>query len=237
MSRDGNNIQYTKGMQGQFLGESINPSGMRMAKIFVQGVTETGPNPGERNKYVPIATIKTGPRRQSDFSLFHIDANALPGSIVGSSPGFGIREVANTSSPLQELNTSSKKALYVRTDSKIWDHVANETVPMAEFRRQPSLTVEYDNEHRLNFAIIRRHKEEDDAPTLIFQMKGPLGEVDGIKYPYNDTICHFIIEARLQGKAIENSWAPLPCIEIFENSEQANSFAVRIEWEHPAGSG
>ena len=41
----------------------------------------------------------------------------------------------------------------------------------------------------------------------------------------------------MNGKSHPYSWARLPKVAIFSNWEQANSFAIRVEWEHPKGSG
>jgi hypothetical protein len=46
-----------------------------------------------------------------------------------------------------------------------------------------------------------------------------------------------VIEVNMNGSAHEHSWARLPKVGRFENWDQANSFAVRLEWEHPQGSG
>jgi hypothetical protein len=48
---------------------------------------------------------------------------------------------------------------------------------------------------------------------------------------------YLVSKVRLNGEKIKNSWARLPDVAIFKNWRQANSFAVRYEWEHPKGSG
>jgi hypothetical protein len=58
-------ITFTKGMQGCAL-ERIEFNGKRFVKIFIPGVTETGPKLGERNKYVLESMLKIGePWRQA----------------------------------------------------------------------------------------------------------------------------------------------------------------------------
>lgn len=44
------------------------------------------------------------------------------------------------------------------------------------------------------------------------------------------------IEVRKNGSAHPHAWARLPNIGRFKNWEQANSWAVHIEWEYPVGS-
>jgi hypothetical protein len=50
-------IQYKKGMQGHLLEESVNNNGTKVAKIFIQGVTE-GNN--FNNQWVPREYIDVG---------------------------------------------------------------------------------------------------------------------------------------------------------------------------------
>jgi hypothetical protein len=46
-----------------------------------------------------------------------------------------------------------------------------------------------------------------------------------------------VIEFNMNGSAHEHSWARLPKIGEFENWDQANSFSVRLGWEHPQAFG
>jgi hypothetical protein len=46
-----------------------------------------------------------------------------------------------------------------------------------------------------------------------------------------------VIEVNMNGSAYEHIWARLPKVGRFENWEQANSFAVQLEWEHRQSSG
>jgi hypothetical protein len=66
ISEDGYKIQYKRGMQGHFLGESTTSEGIRMAKIFIQGTTEHGPDKGQANKWVPVDKIEIGPHWKPD---------------------------------------------------------------------------------------------------------------------------------------------------------------------------
>jgi hypothetical protein len=66
VSGDGYKIQYKKGMQGLFLGESTTPEGIRMAKIFIQGTTEHGPDQDQANRWVPVDKIEIGPHCKPD---------------------------------------------------------------------------------------------------------------------------------------------------------------------------
>ena len=76
-SRDGNNIQYEKGMQGLCLYES-DLKGRRMARILIQGVTQHGSEPGQQNAWVPLEYIKRGPRWSHDIKDWNLDISTLP---------------------------------------------------------------------------------------------------------------------------------------------------------------
>lgn len=52
-SQDDPNMQFKQGMQGRFLRESNNAAGLKMALIFIQGVTP-------KNTWVPRSYIKVG---------------------------------------------------------------------------------------------------------------------------------------------------------------------------------
>jgi hypothetical protein len=81
ISGDGYRIQYKKGMQGHFLGESTTPKGMRMAKIFIQGITEHGPDQGQANKWVPVDRIEIGPHWRPNLKDWAIDLSPFKASV------------------------------------------------------------------------------------------------------------------------------------------------------------
>ncbi|EUC40104.1 hypothetical protein COCMIDRAFT_109636 [Bipolaris oryzae ATCC 44560] len=62
-------------------------------------------------------------------------------------------------------------------------------------------------------------------------------ELDGLNYPLEGTPCQLVFEVNMDGTAHPHAWARLPKVGFFQNWDQANSFAVRIEWEYPQGSG
>jgi hypothetical protein len=85
ISRDGHAIKYKQGMQGHFLRDSTNDKGMRMAKIFIQGITEHGPHDGQANAWVPYDMIKIGPRWKANIDDWDIDISPFKGVVRWSS--------------------------------------------------------------------------------------------------------------------------------------------------------
>jgi hypothetical protein len=53
-------IEYKPGMQGETLDEVTNQKGEDLIKIFVEGVTETGPKLDDFVKWVPFNKLKIG---------------------------------------------------------------------------------------------------------------------------------------------------------------------------------
>jgi hypothetical protein len=79
---------------------------------------------------------------------------------------------------------------------------------------------------------------KDKLSALVdFKLHSDQKDRDGFQYPIEGTECHVIFEARLDGKLTKDCWSRLPHIGVRQNWDQARSFALRIEWEHPTGSG
>ncbi|USP74892.1 hypothetical protein yc1106_02166 [Curvularia clavata] len=55
---DGHKIKYKKGMQGYCVREHTISQPLRLAVIFIRGVTEWGPGPGQQTAWVPYNWIK-----------------------------------------------------------------------------------------------------------------------------------------------------------------------------------
>jgi hypothetical protein len=54
------NIEYKPGMQGEILEKATDEGGVQWVRIFIESVTETGTEPGDRKKWVPLEKIKIG---------------------------------------------------------------------------------------------------------------------------------------------------------------------------------
>ncbi|KAF7673330.1 hypothetical protein GT037_008653 [Alternaria burnsii] len=163
-------------------------------------------------------------------------------------PTFGISEGANTRSPIDEMESRLDKMLFIRTDHVLQDYHTRKPIEVAEFRRHVPRVANYIDHlfvkgGRSIFAVLKvPPKFESDnkkQKRLIHavHVSAPIGSTDGINYPKPGAGVQVVVEARLDGKAHKNSWARLPQVGIFKNWDQANSFAVRIEWETEEGSG
>ncbi|CAN9082432.1 unnamed protein product [Alternaria sp. RS040] len=54
------NIEYKPGMQGEILEKATDEDGVQWVCIFIESVTETGTEPGDRKKWVPLEKMKIG---------------------------------------------------------------------------------------------------------------------------------------------------------------------------------
>jgi hypothetical protein len=70
-SQDGLNTQFKQGMQGNMLEESDSPAGIRMALIFIQGVTP-------KNTWVPRSHIRLGVQLTGDINDWKIEFRHTP---------------------------------------------------------------------------------------------------------------------------------------------------------------
>jgi hypothetical protein len=164
-------------------------------------------------------------------------------------PTFGISEGANARSPIEEMESRRERMLFIRTDYLRPDHATGKSVEMAEFRRHTPRVANYTDHPFLeggktivSLLQVLLNSTSSTRPTKstaalhTFNLSAPMGGADGIDYPAPGSNMQIVIEARLDGKAHENSWARLPQVGIFKNWGQANSFAVRVEWETEEGS-
>ncbi|KAF2793811.1 hypothetical protein K505DRAFT_337462 [Melanomma pulvis-pyrius CBS 109.77] len=145
-----------------------------------------------------------------------------------SRPSFGISEGVNYSSPLLEYASVSDKTLFIRTDVEIRDGLSGRLVPMAFFRRAKQDTVP------LNGNLLAFTHREIDIGNMNFRHEP---WTDGMKGPVAGTPYQLIFEVRKDGTPHPQSWTRLPEVGPFKNWNQARSWAVRIEWEHPKNSG
>jgi hypothetical protein len=160
-------------------------------------------------------------------------------------PGFGITAGANFRSPLEELGYKTEKVLFIRTDYLLKDHNLQKPVPMAEFRGVSPVkaiwgkmsTVQQGDTVRLYTLKGNKGGSQPKTSIVQFRIHRPLEKATTSDFPPEGADIHLIFEIRLDGQVIDNSWARLPEVAIFRNSNQASSFAVRYEWEHPKGSG
>jgi hypothetical protein len=160
-------------------------------------------------------------------------------------PGFGITAGTNFRSPLEELGFKAEKVLFIRTDYLLKDHDLHKPVPVAEFRRVSPVKAKWSKigakqlGHTVNLYTLKGNKGDSKPKTSIvhFGVHRPLEKATTSDFPPEGADVHLIFEIRLDGQVINNSWARLPEVAIFRNSDQASSFAVRYEWEHPKDSG
>jgi hypothetical protein len=145
---------------------------------------------------------------------------------------FGIQEGANFSSPLLEYSRHSAKQMFIRTDSTIKDVTNGQSIPIAIFRRSTSRTVTMATEKNRSTAFWRR---SDDKVVISFSYN--FDRADGAFAPLPGTPYYVVIEVYKEGTPHPHSWTRLCEIGRFKNWDQARSFAVRLEWEHPPNSG
>lgn len=106
-SQDGNNTRFEAGMQGNILEESDNAHGMRMALIFIQGVTP-------KNTWVPKSYINQGVQLTGNINDWRIELGRTP-SLVVSKPRPNSDKLARTIAGLLSgfiVNPASFTAVY-----------------------------------------------------------------------------------------------------------------------------
>jgi hypothetical protein len=146
----------------------------------------------------------------------------------------GIQFGANCSSPLFEYSAGQDKFMFVRTDVNIKDGKTGSVVPMACYRRANRITTGTGGTVRqaLRKATIAEGKRKS---VIILRLRYHTKSANTLPPPGSPF--ELIIEVRKDGTPHPHAWARLPAIGRFENWEQANSFACRVEWEYPLGSG
>ncbi|KAJ8106933.1 hypothetical protein OPT61_g9213 [Boeremia exigua] len=116
---------------------------------------------------------------------------------------------------------------------------------------QPAVLAATANAEYLKY--VQSAKYFTDIAESVFSLNGWQGGVARAKHPSTLTMARIaarpywnsgprtpfetVIEVRKDGTAHPFGWARLPDIGGFQNWNQANSFAIRIEWQHPPESG
>jgi hypothetical protein len=159
----------------------------------------------------------------------------FPGAINRN--GFNVSFGANYSSPFKEWSMKSEQLLFLRHDTLVKSRIDGLTMPISIFRTARSKIAYYRTKQRASagFEINCFQKSHNGsyffgASHTQFIMDGTMGPEDGKSY-------YLVFEVRTDGLAHPNAWSRLPIVGPYYNWEQGRSLAVRIEWEHPAGSG
>ncbi|USP82788.1 hypothetical protein yc1106_10062 [Curvularia clavata] len=146
----------------------------------------------------------------------------------------GVAHGANCSSPIFEYAARSEKFLFIRQDAEIV--MDSSTVPMAYYRRSDRLVTSNLRNNTIALTTKITVKGEIKKFVHIFFTKSQNQE-SGVDVPPPGSPYELVFEVRKDGRAHHSPWARLPKIGRFQNWEQASSWAVRIEWEHPINSG
>lgn len=152
-----------------------------------------------------------------------------PGGVSRSN--FGVQEGANWSSPLLEWDLNSDKTLYIRTDSKITDKNTLRSIDVSSFRSANPSTVPPGG-HR-NFHLLPSHRITIRSSVNGIGSSDLLDGSDPVVPIPPNTKYHLVMEVYKDGTPHPEAWAQLPDIRRFKNWNQANSLAVRIEWQDP----
>jgi hypothetical protein len=148
----------------------------------------------------------------------------------------GVQYGANCSSPLVEYASTTEQFLFVRTDVDIKCGKTGSAVPMAFYRRSDQVVTSSPRTTAYSKGIIKDGVRKC-VITFEFDSSGGTDGKSGAKIPPPGSPFEFVIEVRKDGTPHPHAWARLPKIGRFKNWDQANSFAVRFEWESPQGSG
>ncbi|KAF7677360.1 hypothetical protein GT037_004219 [Alternaria burnsii] len=127
----------------------------------------------------------------------------------------GIEYGANCSSLLHEYGVLEHKHLLIRTGDNITDSKTGLFIPMAVYRCAEQVSIPAESE-RVN----------------VFKY----GKKEHVHLPPPGSHFNFVIEVRKDGTTHPHAWARVAAIGSFKNWDQANSFAVRIEWEFSVSS-
>ncbi|KAF2129561.1 hypothetical protein P153DRAFT_396821 [Dothidotthia symphoricarpi CBS 119687] len=147
-------------------------------------------------------------------------------------PSFGVQCGANLSSPLLEYCDNTDKLLFVRTDSVIKDVLTGRSTPISVFRRSTPRTVTATSNSPRVVAFCKR-----SGTKLVISFSYTIDRADESFAPLPGTPHQVVFEVYKDGTPHPHSWTRLCDIGRFKNWDQARSFAIRIEWEHPPNSG
>ncbi|UPX18402.1 uncharacterized protein EKO05_0008704 [Ascochyta rabiei] len=152
-------------------------------------------------------------------------------------------EGANFESPLQEWTVSPEHLLLIRTDTRIKYQRTGCSTPMAFFRSAKAKVSNHNNKPHTNGTTQRTWPLWSKKKTsggvakkaVVFSITDD-GR-DGTKIPLTGVPYYLVVEVCKDGSPHPNAWSRLSEVGPFENWDQARSFAVRIEWKFPQGSG
>ncbi|KAI4639082.1 hypothetical protein J4E93_009572 [Alternaria ventricosa] len=147
----------------------------------------------------------------------------------------GVQFGANGSSPLFEYVSRNDKFLYIRTDVNIKDGKTGSVVPMAYYRRTGHHTSQPGVSTRSAMCRVV-YKNGKRKPVVDFLWTNTAKRT-AQTHPPSGSHVEVVFEVRKDGTPHPHAWARLSDIGPFENWGQANSFACRLEWEYPLGSG
>lgn len=155
---------------------------------------------------------------------------------------FGIDCGANGSSPLLEIAESYEKLAFVRTDANIKDGKTGKVVPMAFYHRsnpaKSNVKKGRVSDGGKTISLLKLSDWKNDKRISILNMGIWINnKTHASQWPLPGTPYELVIEVCKDGSQRPYAWARLPDIGSFQNSTQANSFAVRIEWQDPPDSG
>ncbi|EMD90152.1 hypothetical protein COCC4DRAFT_19168 [Bipolaris maydis ATCC 48331] len=146
----------------------------------------------------------------------------------------GIQFGANCRSPIFEYASKSEKFLFIREDMDIKE--GNSTVPMAYYRRSNEDVITGPRE-KTPVVVTKIVENRKWKTFMIIWARITRNKTIGLDAPPPKSPYQLVFEVRKDGSAHPHAWARLPKIGPFTNWNQANSWAVRVEWEHPLGSG
>jgi hypothetical protein len=146
----------------------------------------------------------------------------------------GIEYGANCSSPLHEYGVLEHKQLLIRSDENIRDNKTGSFIPMAIYRcaEQVSIPAGSKRVNVFKYCVYKNGEREE-----VISFRARYGKKGDVHLPPPGSVVNFVIEVRKDGTTHPHAWARLPAIGPFTNWDQANSFAVRIEWDFPVSSG
>ncbi|KAJ4340904.1 hypothetical protein N0V87_002258 [Didymella glomerata] len=150
-------------------------------------------------------------------------------------------EGANFESPLQEWAVSSEHLLLIRTDTRIKDQRTGRSTPMAFFRSAKAKLLNHNNKASpsgtTTWELWAKKKTIGDVGKKAVAFHITDNGMDGTKIPLAGVPYYLVVEVCKDGSPHPNAWSRLSEVGPFENWDQARSFAVRVEWEFPQGSG
>lgn len=151
---------------------------------------------------------------------------------------FGVDYGANWSSPLMEMVAIWERTLFIRTDANIKDGKTGKVVPMAFYHKSNPSKQRRDGISTQTQSLLSVYQVKDNKLRSIVNFSFQVNaNTQASQWPLKGTFYELVIEVCKDGSQHPYAWARLPDIGSFKNSTQANSFAVRVEWQDPPESG